>query len=964
MADEPNKSNKGPINSLDDIGFSEIERIGRRAGRHTAEDIAQRIRISQASSRIQQYQAALESGPSEDIARLLGRELAHERKMMNTLEPRIEMRAEKHRQRVIDLTQSAIGRAFDPSSVNGQSTEIARSGLGQRMALGMMRSSYEDLESRRAGVTNQISGLGKRAEALSEELYNERGQQDPAKVAELQNIYRQRNRLVNYAGGIEAAQRQMRSMGLDPQSRIESLFSAGERAQRAVSAQEISRQLASGSGEFGGKSLQDLRQQEVTLSQQLIQQLDRLKDSAGKSAEEINKMRESAEKTAEQLEKTQEAISQTGGGNMRGGTYGALNLLAGGFGAIGQAFQQIGVSQRIGERANIAGYAGIENQKYATYKAAAAGDVASQLMLSQFAAAETFGRDIKSAAQVSLTAYAAGSATQIAAGGVRAYEAALQKANPAAYATGTSTQNSIALMQGAQDVIQGAASTAIIGADIARGVTPNQSAIAAIQADLQARRAIMAVSAEQLQGFRDFGVGMGAAAIGMGRAGGAFVNQAVSNTTLNQMVSSRISPEQMAQMATFGAQQIGSTFGMSQIFAARGLERSGFGTIQENMQRMAALAGAGANNPEKGLGSVLEAAFSKSLDGSKALNMVVENTAAMVESSSARQFGIDTTSAAAQILVSGVNEKDPNKEFAIKQAMTAEQRLRQIGTNTGVDFSGMSAVARISRATGLSGVESIIAQSIDDQTLVSLKKGGRKEAFDYFSKMGINVQQQNVGTLIENLMKARTATLFEAGGSGLAVGLDVNYLTQKRQQNARYEDLDPKQKQLLAQTAQLARIAGGGEELYRRAGAFYETGPNKLIKETAEKAIKGELGTDQQKMLDEMRTQGFKQLSQAALEATKGFNSATDALKALGNLAKEVEKIGDVGGEGKFKTAAADAAGTFGKSTMQFEKSVENFSRAVSQMMTRSGISSADSGQAFIDDLIKRESKKINTLKY
>ena len=91
-----------------------------------------------------------------------------------------------------------------------------------------------------------------------------------------------------------------------------------------------------------------------------------------------------------------------------------------------------------------------------------------------------------------------------------------------------------------------------------------------------------------------------------------------------------------------------------------------------------------------------------------------------------------------------------------------------------------------------------------------------------------------------------------------------------------------------------------------------------------------------------MRTQGFKQLSQAALEATANFKTAADALKALGQLAKSVEDIGDQGGEGKFKTAAADAAGTFGESTMKFKDAVGAFADAVRSMNTRSGIYRSD----------------------
>ena len=948
MANDQNKSGRGPQNTLGDSGISEIENIGKRAGRHTAEDIAQRVRVSEARRNIATYEAGLQSGPSDEIASLIGRQLAAERKTVNSLEPRIELRAETQRQRFTNLTQSAIERNFAQSSVNGQSSEFARSSSGQRLGLSMMNTPYDDLEARRNATMNTIGALGQRASGIAEQLYDERGRQDPAKLQQLQQIYGQRNRMVNMVGGIDAAMRSQRAQGLDPQSKQDALFGAGQRAQQTLFSAGVAQELASGKGELGGASAGELKQKEIQLAGQLVEALEKLKNSAGASAEEVDKMKEAASKTAEDLEKVKEARAQGGGGGDRYSNTGNMLAFAqNAFGAVGNAVQQIGVGQRLGQVGNITGYASIENQKYQTYKAAAGGDVASQMQLSQFGDAEAFGRSLRTAANTAVGAQVAGGVAQTAAGGVRI----ASTLNPVENAMSTSQAMSQRL-QGAGEVVQGLSNTAIAGSDLYRDVSGSQAAIQGVQAQMEARRQLSMVSATQLQGFRDFGVGASVAAQGMGRQGAGFVDRMVNKDNLSNMANSRISPEQMSQMAQMGVQQIGSTFNESQIFSARGLERSGFGSMQENMGRMATLASAGSNNPQAGLASVLEAAFGKSLDGSKVLNMMVENTGTMVQQSAGRGMGIDTTAASAQMLAAGVNPNEKNQELAMNRAQTAQQRMAEIGTDSGVNFAAMSATARISKMTGLGGTEAIIAQQLDDQTLRSMKNLKPNEIREKLFDRGIQVQEGKETQLVDTLIKARTITNLQGGGAGLAAGVDASSIADKL---AKGEKLSTKEQLAYNQASTLNGFAGGSEAM-RAATAINTAEPNAATKSAVADNIAGKGGSDQQKMLDDMRTQGFKQLSQAALEATANFKTAGEALKALGALAKEVENVGDKGGEGKFKTAAADAAGTFGASTMKFERSVTDFVKAVDKMNAKSGLGNTDD----MLDKYQRNSSKQN----
>lgn len=955
MANEPNKSNKGTPNTLDDSGFSDIERIGRRASRHTAEDIAQRVRLSEAQRRIQIYERGLEAGPSDEIAEVMSRALSQERKMMNSLLPRITLREATSRQRYTDLTVNTIERAFSESSINGQSSEFSRSSLGQRLSLGMLGQSYEELEGKRARAMNQIGALGQRASSIAEELYDERGKQDPAKLMQLQHLYTQKNRLINRIGSIEAAQRHQRALGLDPESQIESLFNMGQRAERLMFKQGIANELASGSGDLAGKSLDQLKQREAQLAAQLIEELGKLKDSAGKSADEINKMKQAASETADNLKRTEEAISQVaaagGGGNRYANVGNLLNFAAGAFGVIGAGVQQVAVNQRLGQVANIAGYASIENQKYQMYRAAAGGDVASQLMLSQFGGAESFGRELRAGANIAVGAQIGGGIAQTIAGGVRI--ASTMNLTENAMATSTAMANRL---QGASDILSGGVNTAVSGADLYRDVSGSAAAIQAVQAQMAARRQLAAVSAEQLQGFRDFSVGLGVAAQGMGSRGAGFLGRTINRSNLNAMINARISPEQFAQLSQVGVQEIGSLFDEGQLFGARGLERSGFGNLSENIQRMGVLATAGANNPQAGLGNVLEAAFTKSLEGSKVLNMMVENTGAMVQQSAGRAMGIDTTAAAAQILAAGVNSNDPNQEYALQRAVTAAERIRAIGTDTGVNFAAMSATARISSMTGVSGDEAIILQELDDETLRSMRGMKPNELNSFFRDIGVGVQEGSERDLVEKLIKARLITNLQAGAAGLSQGIDATKLADEIMSGKKLSDMSLTDQLVIGRTGRFAKFAGA-KEFMRSATALIAEEPNETIKGEVAGAFKGEGGSEQMRILDDMRTQGFKQLSQAAVEATASFKTAADALKALGVLAKSVENIGDTGGEGRFKTAAADAAGTFGKSVMTFQESVNEFSTAINNAINRSGISRGEVNQ-FLQDITSMMGQK------
>lgn len=950
MADEQNKSPKAPPNKIGD-GPSWLEQQGAQFQRKTAQDRAERLRYEQAEENQETFEAAIASGIGGRQKEIVESGLSAARKAQNTLGPRIELRAQTKQERFMAQAQSNIRKDFDPSAVNRQVENIARTTFGQDQSLKHISKPYSDIESAYNANMNKIGGLEQGSMALAERLYDVDGKIDPKVAKRLGGKEEQRQAIEKEMAGQAAAMGAQARMGLDPKSQMASLFGAGQHAQDILKKNEYEEDVKKGTGKFGGMSGSELKEAETAAATRLTDALAKLTDGTEKTTEQLEDFKKQA-KDAEKDLKDISGIKEAGGG---GGSRTAANVAAFA-GAAGSAFniagnliQQVGVNQPLSQARNIAGFASIENQKYQMYKGAAGGDIQSQLMLSQWGNAENFGKRVGNNAENAVIARGASGIAQAAAGTARV----ASDLNPVSDLLNSQGAVNSAI-QGGLDVAQGAATSVEASTDLYRRVSRSATQQAGTGEYMNAAKQLTAVQAEQLQGFRDYSVGLGGAAMGMGAAGGGFLARMTDanisdkramqsrqgmpqdQTMLEKMTTSRISPEQMAQMAQMGVQNIGSTFNENQIFAARGLERSGYGSKEENMQRMASLASSGANNPQAGLGSVMEAAFSKGLEGSKVLNMMVENTGAMVSQSAGRAAGLDVTGAAATLLTANVNADDPNKEFAAQRAKTVEQLSKDIGTNTGVNFSGMAATARIGKTTGLGGVASIMAQGLDDATLKTVQGMGDEEASKFLLNQGIKVKPNEVKKTMGALIESRQMTLLEAKGAGMAVGINNKEMLNKIKTGG-FEGLDESEQEKVSQAGKLAGFSGGKEFVGAIRALDVQNDPN--AKKKTDSAMKGEAGSDQLKTIDDMRTQGFKQLSQAAQEATSGFKDAAAALKALGDLAKQVENIGDKGGEKKFKTAAADSAGTFGESVSKFDISVGKFDKAIANMGSRSGLS-------------------------
>ena len=937
MADQ-NQSNKKGMNTFaDDIDrsstLSELERIGARASRKGIQrtQLEDRIRSegkslnslmdlgrSNPELRDSPFYQEQTSGLQESIRGIRGK--------MNSLDSTARSRAEVE-------ASNYISRQFSGSAIGKQSSSMQREAATQNRAFSMMGMSYDQLQGQREDVLADIRVRERNAQNEVKGMFSGRGQVDPEKSAALGVMMGGTSDHIRQLATINAAQTLQRASGSDPLSKVKGLGEMGATANSILSAESIAQEVRGGGigissgGKMGTVANEDIGKEIITQARALSQALKELAEGAGKTDEELQKLRTTADESAANLDKLQKAEGAGGGGG-RGTIMGYLSGAGGAFNALGGAAQQVMVNQRMQETANIGGFAGLANQQYDMYGKARAGDVASQMALTQFGDANQFGMEMKRGTNVAQTAYLASGAMQTVAGGMQVAEG-LKNAPTAGYLNSGVGNN---LAQGGQNLIQGAATLGVTAADMARGTSAQAARLAGIQSNMSARQAVNYVGARQAQGLRDFYTGLDTAGQEMGSGAGSFITNAVSGDNLQRMQAARMSPEQYVKLSGFGASAMGSTFSGNSVFGARNLESAGFGSMQTNMSRMATLSTAGGNNPGASMQGVLEAAFSRSLDSSKALNMMVENTAAMAQGTSAAASGIDVTGATATMLAAGVNSNMGNREAALQQAVEAAQLTGGITTNRSATFSGMVNTAAISQKTGVSGVEAIIAQGLSIQEFKAMQGAGPQKAAEFYKNQGINISSDKADEFTNEMLRQKQMQIMRDKGIALNIKNPAGLLDRVNSGTETGADTFA-----LAQAASLSGYKGGAGQIKREIlGVTAQNSQEGMDKASA---AFGGSGDDIKKQMDALRTGGFKQLTEAAASASKDLEKFGGALKVFTDLQNKFEK-GGMDNEKEFSTAGSKFAETFSASTSLFRDSVSDFDRAVQKLSNSAGLRS------------------------
>ena len=683
-----------------DFGLSQVNRIRQSMDTLPAAQKQLRLRLQQA----QEVNGNLDKIP-DNIYNDPNHKLTWDKMRAKSLEttrsviPRLKLFKESQNERFNSQAVNAIGRGFSDRSIGGIVSAGMNTSSAQNAGMGMSSIPFEDLGQRRDKIQGQLNSLGARSTELAGNLFNRNGYNEK-NAYEMQRIASQAQHLTKQLIPLDVAQSQQKALGLDPASRQRSLLNSGERAESFLGKVRAENDVASKNG-LGALSGDKLREKEVDAATKLVQALKSLTDQTGKTEKEIANLKATAADAAQEMKEIGDIKTAGGGGRSGSSALQNIGTIAGGVGQItsigASALETLNISHPLQQVENARGFANIENQKYDTYRNALNGDMSSRMMMGAFSGAEAFGKGLGESARTGQKLrLGAGIATGVIAA-AQTGMAIKSTLNPIEEATSSNQVNMYT--QAAGTAAESAAMIGIAGSDLIHNLSGNRTRIGATNASLGLSRELNHVQAFQAQSYRDYAMGLGGAAINMGSAADGFLNEAAGKGHLNGLGLVGQSMGDYNQLASFGSTSMGSMFSASNPMAAKGFENRGLGSAQENMQRMASLASTGLNNPEKSLGAILEIAVAKGMGNSqRSLTAIAEHTAALVGSSTTRSTGIDTTSIVAQQIAGSINQREPNKEFATQQAISAQDNIDAASTNTSASFAGMQNVASLGNA--------------------------------------------------------------------------------------------------------------------------------------------------------------------------------------------------------------------------------------------------------------------------
>lgn len=950
MANDPNNSdnNNSPneLSSIRSIGKDLAERLKHRP----KEELGLRERIV--------YNQMLQQVPPDLLKSLKSTP------NMKTVEQRLGRDTSKLRSEVfsdIERTNLQFARImeqmFTESSVNSLARDIRYTEGVSKMSSTMSEYSWEAMQGRRESLYGELSNIQRQAKKLGHQVFTGRTMTSPNQYGR-EDIYRQLESFEYRKGGIaqelaaiSRQETQRKIEGTDPRSREDVAMRYRAEAFKQARIDEI--KAAGGISvrdpESGGDKFVRLGDAAKELSEEMKKLTQDMKDLSSATDEEAEKIHKRIDARIEKSEKLRE-VSQFGQSGYER-AYSMASIASKTFGILGGGAQELMINQRFREVQNISGAAGIANQQYDMYRAARSGDVMSALTLLNLGGAQDFSNEmggavntVQAAQGLDVLAQGVGGGAKIGAGGIGSLGGLI---------TGNIGQNTKIAMEGAQDVLGAAVQGTILATDVSKGLTKRATQQQAVSARTQAFQALSYVGAQQMQGLRDFYTNADVAAQGAGLGANAFINQSVSAGNLNRMAAAGISPEQFAQMSNLGFQQIGSVFDTEQIYAARGMERTGFGSMQQNMQRMATLSSAGSNNPREGMENVLAAAMEKGLDKSKSLSMLVDNTAQMVATSAGAVVGIDTTKDISNMLAASVNPNMENKEMALQRARTAAEITKDITTNRDVSFTGMINTAGLQRSLqavkvdiGTTGAAAI--QDVDVGTLRGLQRDSKK-AVAFFQDRGVNITEANTDKALKAMLEEKQVQLMTK--VAMPLGLDVSAMVSGMRAGTLSED----QKRLIAQGAHLVGGYTGYKEFEREFKGITE--PNVMTDKAKEK-MEGK-GEGEKIAADLLRTGGFSQLSEAASSAAENLKKFGGALQTFTELDKAMREGGPEK-ENKFRTAGAEMAADFRAAAVEFKAATVSYATASKEMAIAAGLIS--NGMAwvpqFVTDMTSKEQQR------
>lgn len=930
----PGSTNK--FFSDEEFGLADVGRLVRDLDREPAALREMRLRLQNAQTSI----SAINSlDPVSRKNPLFAKQLNASRRAEASILPRIGLYEETRRERTTAQAVNSVGREFSDSSVNSHVTRSLNSMNNQGAGLvGANNASYSDLKKRQESIRDEMTRVRSRALNSAQNLYDDEGNIDQTSVRKMHKSQVRFKGLANELTTVSASLDQAKREGKDPQSRLLALTRAKENAAGLLGQNALEQQMRSGTG-LGALSPKDLKQKETDAALKLVKAMEELRNSVGKGDEVMEKFASKAEEAAKELEDVQDARGMGGGSK-----YDSAKIIAGtvaeALSIITTGFQNVAINQPMQMVSNVQGAANIENEKYNMWHSAMSGDMTARMTLGAWKVGDAFGDQqagranfVHGGRMVTNTIGAGLGALQIAeADTIGAPGAVLGNSRVEATA------------QGAKSMISGIVGDVEEGAAWYRQTEKARLRIDGTHAVVNAAKALNHIPGQQLQKYRDYTMGLNEAAGQMGgEAGEAFLNQTAGTDFLTRMQSQGVGLKEMGALSAQGTGMMGSMFKSSQVIDAARLENLGFGSADQNMHRMGILGAAGGQDPSQNLAKIVEEGMQRGLNSSKAIDMIVENTARMTEETVKAGGGADATEFLTKTILSAMDRNNPNKEMAGQIAYQTYQSEEGARHNISTSFPGIINVDRNMKDLGMGAdrMSAALLTQIPTAMLNSYKGKSPEELKNFLEGRGINTGQMDQslfknGKLIDTLNKnASVSELAQQSGVGFAMGSPAALMEEilknkgnKKVQNALIYGNDPnalsEEQQKLrrgiagAYSIQGKNAAAGIANAAVLAGVITDKeNANTLAAMDANSGNTARGAAQREKRLGNIADAGAAAQGGRALGADAGGAEGIKNLAETGRIA--FEKAGEKAEE-MWSKAASETAQNFGKSSALLDK--------------------------------------------
>ena len=462
-------------------------------------------------------------------------------------------------------------------------------------------------------------------------------------------------------------------------------------------------------------------------------------------------------------------------------------------------------------------------------------------------------------------------------------------------------------------------------------------------------------------------------------AGGGFSNlyaTATSDATLKQMAGFGISPEQSAELFGVGARAIGSQFSRNPnqaqgiVGRAGELQAAGYMSAQDYLGRVGQMTQLGGS--QKDVEDILTNAVARGVDDAKSLDGLF--TMAQALSRDAASRGIGAVGAVQNAMGVGMDiYKNLPIDESLKQNLVQSQLQQNISrmTNVAVDPANMIYMANMQKAlpgasklglSRLAGVSPLELEALDEQYFKNMKKGAvvPGTVIDATGNaMAAFVDSQNRYRGKESVQASKLNAIYKGFQ-------DYIPLLKPEEQSALRNAITTADASALDKFPNVRAILPPGT--VPAAIATYGAGgkaPTKSIAHLTGEALAAErAGVIGASALTNQILQGgaaFGQFAPSQFNAVTGKQEAGGPMSGLTQLLIEsaVDKIDTQ----KAGEQAAEAAKSMTLDTSAFDKSIDNFDKAIDKLVEAIRPMGMNSGTMTPDWVIARDEEKIRRFK-